>query len=161
MQLFSQKPTTEWRMFSEHVGKPQNGRPPPSAAWRRARATAALKNASFPNTEKLLAPRFPPISSSSCSSLGAISTINALAVINTVLRAANGAESTGANVKWGKVLHWQSTFPLQLPFCASLAPKMVAGLWLAVWERRTNWQGRGRRRGGLWDWGGSLLFSFL
>lgn len=39
---------------------------------------------------------------------------------------------------------------------------MVAGLWLAVWERRTNWQGRGLRRGGLWDWEGeSLIFILL
>lgn len=51
-----------------------------------AGTAAALKNASLPTLKKPPALRFPPISSLPRMSLGAISTINTLAVINTVLR---------------------------------------------------------------------------
>lgn len=96
------------------------------------------------------------------TSLGAISTINTLAVINTVLRQPMARKGSGPTQSGGRCSAGYQRSPFfSCHFVPVLTPKMVAGLCLAMWERRTNWQGRGRRRRGLWDWGGSLLFSFF
>lgn len=95
-------------------------------------------------------------------SLGTISTINTLAVINTVLRQPIARKGSGPTWSGGRCSAGYPHSPFfSCHFVPVLTPKMVAGLWLAMWERRTNWQGRGRSRGGLWDWGGRLLFFIL